>query len=62
MRITEIDLANKTVSFVGPARILRVVRIADPRLLDFVKTLHEDDEVDVIYTLGVAGRVVPARG
>jgi hypothetical protein len=62
VQIQGIDLANKTVSFVGPARILRVLQINDPRLLEFVRTLHEGDEVDVTYRLGVAASVVPARG
>jgi hypothetical protein len=54
VQITAIDLANQTVSFVGPARIQRVLQIKDPRLLSFVRTLHEGDEVDVTYRLGVA--------
>ena len=62
VQIVDIDLSHKTVSFVGPARILRVVEITDPRLLEFVRTLHQGDEVDVTYTLGVAARVVPAKG
>ena len=47
VQILNIDLDHRTVSFVGPARILRVVEITDPRLLEFVRTLHEGDEVDV---------------
>jgi hypothetical protein len=31
-------------------------------LLEFVRTLHEGDEVDVTYRLGIAARVVPAQG
>jgi hypothetical protein len=59
VQITAIDLATQTVSFVGPARIQRVLQIKDPRLLSFVRTLHEGD---VTYRLGVAARVVPASG
>ncbi len=62
VQILNIDLDHRTVSFVGPARILRVVEITDPRLLEFVRTLHEGDEVDVTYRLGIAARVVPAQG
>ena len=62
VQITAIDIGQRTVSFVGPARILRVLQITDPRLLAFVRTLHEGDEVDVTYSLGIAARVVPARG
>jgi hypothetical protein len=62
VQITAIDINHRTVSFVGPARILRVLQVTDPRLLEFVRTLHEGDEVDVTYSLGIAARVVPARG
>jgi hypothetical protein len=62
VQIQGIDLAHKTVSFVGPARILRVLQINDPRVLDFVRTLHEGDEVDVTHSIGVAASVVPVRG
>ena len=62
VQITAIDLAHGTVSFVGPARILRVLQITDPRVLDFVRTLHEGDEVDVTYSVGVAASVVSAPG
>ena len=45
VQIKGIDLANRTVSFVGPARILRTLQIRDQRVLDFVRTLHEGDDV-----------------
>ena len=61
VQIQGIDLDHRTVSFVGPARIPRVVQITDPRLLEFVRTLHVGDEVDVTYRLGVAVAVVRAR-
>ena len=54
-------LASRTVSFVGPARILRTLQIRDQRVLDFVRTLHEGDEVDVTYRTAIAASVVPAR-
>jgi hypothetical protein len=62
VQIIRIDLAHSTVSFVGPARVLRVLQITDKQLLDFVRTLCEGDEVDVTYSLAGAARVVPARG
>jgi hypothetical protein len=62
VQIVEIDLDHKTVSFVGPAGILRVLEITDPRVLQFVRTLHKGDEVDVTYSRSVAASVVPARG
>jgi hypothetical protein len=39
-----------------------VLQINDPRVLDFVRTLHEGDEVDVTYSVGVAASVVLASG
>ena len=41
VQIQAIDLANRTVSFIGPARILRTLQVRDQRVLDFVRTLHE---------------------
>jgi hypothetical protein len=61
VQIQTIDIPNRTVSFVGPARILRVLQIKDPRVLEFVRTLHGGDEVDVTYSVGIAASVVPAR-
>jgi hypothetical protein len=61
VQIKGIDLANRTVSFIGPARILRTLQIRDERVLDFVRTLHEGDDVDVTYQTAIAASVVPAR-
>ena len=61
VQIQGIDLANRTVSFVGPARILRTLQIRDQRVLDFVRTLHEGDEVDVTYRTAIAASVGPAH-
>jgi hypothetical protein len=61
VQIQGIDLPNRTVSFVGPARILRAVQIKDPKVMEFVRTLHPGDEVDVTYSVGVAASVVPAH-
>jgi hypothetical protein len=61
LQIQGIDLPNRTVSFVGPARILRAVQIKDPKVMEFVRTLHPGDEVDVTYSVGVAASVVPAH-
>ena len=49
------------MSFVGPARILRTLQIRDQRVLDFVRTLHEGDDVDVTYQTAIAASVVPAH-
>jgi hypothetical protein len=61
VQIQGIDLPNRIVAFVGPARILRAVQVNDPKVMEFVRTLHAGDEVDVTYSVGVAASVVPAR-
>jgi hypothetical protein len=61
VQIQGIDLPSRTVSFVGPARILRAVRVNDRKVMEFVRTLHVGDEVDVTYSVGIAASVVPAR-
>jgi hypothetical protein len=61
VRITDIDLANKTVSFLGPTGVSRTMQITDARLLNFVQTLHKGDEVDVTYSLSIAARLVTAN-
>jgi hypothetical protein len=61
VRITDIDLANRMVSFVGPTGVSRTMQITDARLLNFVQTLHKGDEVDVTYSLSIAARVVTAN-
>jgi len=49
-------------TIVRPARILRNLPIADPRLLEFVRTVHGSDDVAVTYSIGIAAGVIAARG
>jgi len=58
--ITAIDPAHNTVSFVGPARILRVVHVVNPEIQAFVNSLKVGDDVDVTYAAAVAIAVTPA--
>jgi hypothetical protein len=59
--ILAIDPKTDTVQFVGPARILRVVHIRNPKLQEFVRTLKIGDEVDVTYSIAVAVAVEPGK-
>jgi len=49
-------------TIVRPARILRTLQIADPRLLEFVRALHRSDDVAVTYSIVIAAGVIAARG
>lgn len=49
-------------TMVRPAQILGDLPIADPRRLEFVRTLHESDDVAVPYSICIAAGVIAARG
>jgi hypothetical protein len=57
VRITAVDAANNTVSFVGPSRVERTVAVRAPELREFLKTLKVGDRVDVAIAEAVAVRV-----
>ena len=57
VRITAVDTANNTVSFVGPSRVERTVAVRAPELREFLKTLSVGDRVDVAIAEAVAIRV-----
>jgi hypothetical protein len=57
VRITALDTANNTVSFVGPSRVERTVAVRAPELREFLKTLSVGDRVDVAIAEAVAIRV-----
>ena len=59
VRITAVDTANNTVSFVGPSRVERTVAVRAPELREFLKTLKVGDRVDVAIAEAVAVRVEP---
>jgi len=57
VRITAVDAANNTVSFVGPSRVERTVAVRAPELQAFLRTLSVGDRVDVAIAEAVAIRV-----
>ena len=61
VRITAVDAANNTVSFVGPSRQERTVVVRAPELREFLKTLKPGDRVDVAYAEAAAIRVEAAE-
>ncbi|MFN8984633.1 MAG: hypothetical protein ACK5X9_19225 [Alphaproteobacteria bacterium] len=61
VRITAVDTATNTVSFVGPSRVERTVAVRAPELREFLKTLRVGDRVDVAIAEAVALRVEPAE-
>ena len=61
VRITALDTANNTVSFVGPSRVERTVAVRAPELQAFLRTLSVGDRVDVAIAEAVAIRVEPAE-
>ena len=61
VRITAVDAANNTVSFVGPSRVERTAAVRAPELREFLKTLRVGDRVDVAVVEAIAIRVEPAE-
>ncbi|MCA3363697.1 MAG: hypothetical protein ING08_09850 [Roseomonas sp.] len=61
VRITALDTATNTVSFVGPSRVERTVAVRAPELREFLKTLNVGDRVDVAIAEAMAIRVEPAE-
>jgi hypothetical protein len=61
VRVTAVDTANNTVSFVGPSRVERTVAVRTPEMREFLKTLRPGNEVDVAIAEAMAIRVEPAE-
>ncbi|MGI9128908.1 MAG: hypothetical protein ACR2IG_11910 [Roseomonas sp.] len=61
VRITAVDTANNTVSFVGPSRLERTVAVRAPEMREFLRTLSVGDRVDVAIAEAIAIRVEPAE-
>jgi len=57
--VTGVDLANNTVSFVGPRGIPRVVAVQDPAMQALLRSLHPGSQVDVTYAEALAVSVQP---
>ncbi len=57
--ITALDRSTGTVSFVGPANIVRTVMPKNPQVQEFVRSLSVGDQVDIVYQEALAVEVVP---
>jgi hypothetical protein len=60
VKITAVDLAKHTVSFIDPEGLAQTITVQDPKMRDFIKTLKAGDEVAVTYTEALAISVEPA--
>jgi hypothetical protein len=47
VRITRVDAAHNTVSFIGPAQVERTVEVHGPQLQRSLRALNAGDEVDL---------------
>ena len=59
VRIEEIDLSLNTVTFTTPENERRTVRVQDPRMREFIRTLSPGNLVDVVFVETVSLRVLP---
>ena len=59
--ITALNPATGSVSFVGPANIVRTVIPKNPEVQQFVRGLSVGDQVDIVYQEAFAIEVVPMR-
>ncbi len=54
VRITDIDRATNTVSFVGPRNIPRTVRVKRPEMQALLRNLNVGDQVDIAFEEALA--------
>lgn len=59
--IDSVDLENHTVSFTGPAGLLRTVSVERPEMRQFIAGLSPGDHVEITYAEAVAVEVTPAE-
>jgi hypothetical protein len=59
--ITAVDHANNTVSFVGPANVVRTVSPKNAEVRALVQRLRVGDQVDITYEEALAISVEPMR-
>ena len=59
VRIEGIDLGLNTVTFTTPENERRTVRVQDPRMRQFIRTLSPGNLVDVVFVETVSLRVLP---
>jgi hypothetical protein len=57
--VEAVDVAANTVSFVGPAGVLRTVTVRDPRMQQLLPTLKPGDRIDVLYEEALALDIQP---
>jgi hypothetical protein len=57
--IEAVDRDRNTVSFTGPAGLLRTVNVVDPSAQKFISGLKKGDEVEITYTEALAISVEP---
>lgn len=60
VRIITVDRSRNTVSFIGPRNIPRTVRVNEPVMQQFLRSLQPGDQVDVTFNEAVAISVEPA--
>lgn len=59
VRVEGIDLGRNSVTFTTPEGQRRTVRVQDPRMRQFIRTLSPGDMVDVVFVETVTLRVLP---
>lgn len=59
VRVEAIDLGFNSVTFTTPAGERRTVRVQNPRMRAFIRTLSPGDQVDVTFVESVGLRVLP---
>lgn len=59
VRIEGIDLGRNSVTFTTPENERRTVRVQNPRMRQFIRTLSPGDMVDVVFVETVSLRVLP---
>lgn len=58
--IEAVDVANNTVTFVGPRGRVRTVTVRDPAMQQVLRGLKGGDQVDIVYEEALAVSMLPA--
>jgi hypothetical protein len=59
--IRAINRETNAVTFTGPGNLTRTVTPRNPEVLEFVRTLREGEEVDMVYEEALAVSIEPMR-
>jgi len=59
VRVDGVDLGRNSVTFTTPENERRTVRVQNPRMRQFIRTLSPGDQVDVAFVESVGLRVLP---